>query len=94
MRSLFSLRTAQFAAALVASLGFPNFLHAQSANGPPSAIQSPDDMDSVSRGGALAPAEMSGKSSKTRAQVKQELEQAQKSGELNRINEFYGLPRW
>jgi hypothetical protein len=37
---------------------------------------------------------MSGNKGKTRAQVKQELEQAKKSGEMNRINEFYGLSRW
>lgn len=94
MHSLLSLRAAEIAAALVASLGIPTFLHAEGANWPPSAILSPDGMASESLGGAPAPAEMSGSSRKTRAQVKQELEQAQQSGEMNRINEFYGLPRW
>ncbi|MEI6001789.1 DUF4148 domain-containing protein [Paraburkholderia bengalensis] len=51
-------------------------------------------MASESRGGSLAPAEMSGNKGKTRAQLTQELEQAKKSGEKNRINEFYGLSRW
>ncbi|MEM5365189.1 DUF4148 domain-containing protein [Paraburkholderia azotifigens] len=94
MRSMFRTRSVGIAAALIVSLESPTLTDARSANVPPSAIQSPDDMASESRGGTLAPSEMSGNSGKTRAQVRQELEQAQKSGELNRINEFYGLPRW
>jgi len=82
------------AAVLVVSLGSPRLIEAHSANAPPSAAQSADDMASESRGGSLAPAEMSGNTGKTRAQVRHELEQAQKSGEMDRINELYGLPRW
>lgn len=94
MFPIFNLRSAGIVATLVASLGFPTLTHAQSANALPSGVQSPDDMASESRGGAPDLAEMSGNRGKTRAQVRQELEQAQKSGEMNRISEFYGLPRW
>ncbi|WP_082845463.1 MULTISPECIES: DUF4148 domain-containing protein [Paraburkholderia] len=94
MPSIFRSRSFRIAAALIMSLGCPRLTEAQSASAPPSAAQSPDDMASESRGGSLAPAEMSGNKGKTRAQVKQELEQAKKSGEMNRINEFYGLSRW
>ncbi|MEP9325091.1 DUF4148 domain-containing protein [Paraburkholderia phymatum] len=94
MLLVFSLRFVAISAAVATLLGFPIGVHAQSANAVPSAVQSPEGMAAESRGGALAPAEMSGNRQKTRAQVRQELEQAQKSGEMDRINEFYGLPRW
>lgn len=94
MPSTFRLRLFGIAAAPIMSLDCPRLTEAQSASAPPSAAQAPDDMASESRGGSLAPAEMSGNKGKTRAQLTQELEQAKKSGEKNRTNEFYGLSRW
>ncbi|MEM5371439.1 DUF4148 domain-containing protein [Paraburkholderia azotifigens] len=94
MPSILRVGPVGITAALIVSLGSPTLIEAQSANAPLSAVPSPDDTASQSRGGSAAPAVMSGSKGKTRAQVKQELEQSQKSGEMNRINEFYGLPRW
>ncbi|WP_175948309.1 DUF4148 domain-containing protein [Burkholderia pyrrocinia] len=77
--------------AVVVSAGFVLSVHAQDPGSAPSGMQSPD-VEATSERASPAPATMSGNSAygKTRAQVKRELEQARRIGEMERITRFFG----
>ncbi|MPV68377.1 DUF4148 domain-containing protein [Burkholderia sp. BE17] len=90
MATVLTLRSIRVAAVAV-SAGFVVSVHAQDPGAAPSGAQSPD-VEATSERASPASAPTSGNSDdgKTRAQVKRELEQARRVGEMGRITRFFG----
>ncbi|WP_175828822.1 MULTISPECIES: DUF4148 domain-containing protein [Burkholderia] len=89
MVTVLTLRSIRLAAVVVTA-GFVVSVHAQNPGAAPSGAPSPD-VDATSERAPPATAPTSGNSDygKTRAQVKRELEQARRIGEMERSTRFF-----